>query len=170
MTNTTMKEAKAKVMHSKPLRESLKDWFNHKGCCPFNEVEQFGDWVDLMLDMMRVEIDNSRLETAENLFKALKVQSMGDPIALKCARELDKKKVQNDIDCYVEEGKVYASVWIKHMVVSYANELAEEVAAKFRENGYSADLWHDMEDSSEVTVCASIDFDKYVELQTKGGR
>lgn len=170
MTNTTMKEAKAKVMRSKPLRESLKDWFNHKGRCPFNEVKQFGDWVDLMLDMMRVEIDDSRLETAENLFKALKVQSMGDPIALKCARELDKKKVQNDLDCYVEGGKVYASVWIKHMVVDYANELAEEVAAKFRENGYSADLWHDMEDSSEVTVCAVMDVEKFFNAQKKGGR
>lgn len=105
-----------------------------------------------------------------NLLKALEVNALGDPLALKYAAVLEKKKVQSDTNCYVEDGKVYSHVWIKHMVVSYANELAEEVAAKFRENGYSADLWHDMEDSSEVTVCASIDFDKYVELQTKGGR
>ena len=171
--NTSKKivsDAKAKVMRSKTLRESLKDWFNHKGKCPFNEVERFGDWVDLMLDMMRVEIGNSRLETAENLFEALKVQSMGDPIALKCVRYLNKKKVQNDIDCYVEEGKVYASVWIKHKVVDYVNELADKVHGMFRDKGYLTSIWIDDEDSSEATVCAVMDVAKFFKMQKKGGR
>ena len=83
---------------------------------------------------------------------------------------LERKNVQTDTNCYVEEGMVYASVWIKHMIVDYANELAEEVAGKFREKGYYVELWHDMEDSSEVTVNAVIDFEKFVKLQKKGGR
>lgn len=163
-------DAKAKVMRSKPLRESLKDWFNHKGSCPFNDTPLFSDWVDKMLEMMREEIGNSRLETAENLFEALKVQSMGDPLALKCARQLEKKKVQTDTDCYVEEGKVYASVWIKHMVVDYVNELADKVRSKFRDKGYLASICIEDEDSSEATVCAVIDVAKFFKLQKKGGR
>lgn len=170
MIEAAMKAAKAKVMRSRPLRESLKDWFNHKGRCPFNETPLFSDWVDKMLDMMRGEIGNDRLATADNLAAALRVQSMGDPLALKCASQLEKKNIQTDIDCYVEEGKVFASVWIKHMVLDYVNEKAEEVAGKFREKGYSVDLWTDEEDASEITVNACIAFDKYVENQKKGGR
>ena len=165
-----MKAAKVKVMRSKPLRESLKDWFNHKGNCPFNDTPLFSDWVDKMLDMMRGEIGHNRLATADNLFAALKVQSMGDPLALKCAGMLEKKKVQNDIDCYVEEGKVYAFVWIKHMVVDYVNELADKVRSKFRDNGYLAYIYIDDEDSSEATVCAEIDVAKFFKMQKKGGR
>lgn len=170
MTNTTMKEAKAKVMRSKPLRESLKDWFNHKGNCPFYDIPDFGDWVERMLDFMEGMIHDDGLVTGDNLVAALRVQSMGDPIALKCVRQLEKKNVQTDINCYVEEGMVYASVWVKHMVIDYVNELAEEVAGKFREKGYSVDVWTDEEDSSEVTVNAVIDFEKFVKLQKKGGR
>lgn len=168
-TQAVKKAAKAKVMRSKPLRESLKDWFNHKGSCPFNDTPLFSDWVDKMLEMMREEIGNIRLETAENLFEALKVQSMGDPIALKCVRYLNKKKVQNDIDCYVEEGKVYASVWIKHKVVDYVNELADKVRGMFRNKGYLASICIDDEDSSETTVCAVIDVAKFFKMQKKGG-
>ena len=170
MTNTTMKEAKAKVMRSKPLRESLKDWFNHKGNCPFNDTPLFSTWVDKMLEMIRGEIGNDRLATADNLAAALRVQSMGDPIALKCARQLEKKNVQTDIDCYVEEGKVYASVWIKHIVVDYVTEMADEILWKFRNAGYLASINMDEEDSSEVTVCAVIDVAKFFKMQKKGGR
>lgn len=170
MRAANVKAAKAKVMRSKPLRESLKDWFNHKGNCPFNETPRFGDWVCRMLDFMGDMIHDDGLVTADNLAAALRVQSIGDPLALKCAGMLEKKKVQTDTNCYVEEGMVYASVWIKHMIVDYANELAEEVAGKFREKGYSVDVWHDMENSSEVTVNAVIDFEKFVKLQKKGGR
>ena len=170
MNAKMIKAAKAKVMRSKPIRESLKDWFNHKGNCPFNEPPRFGDWVAKMLDFMEDMIHEDRLVTADNLAAALRVQSIGDPLALKCAGMLERKNVQTDTNCYVEEGMVYASVWIKHMIVDYANELAEEVAGKFREKGYYVELWHDMEDSSEVTVNAVIDFEKFVKLQKKGGR
>lgn len=170
MTNTTMKEAKAKVMKSKPLRESLKDWFNHKGKCPFNDTPLFSKWVDKMLEMMKGEIGNDRLVTADNLAAALRVQSMGDPIALKCARRLEKKNVQTDIDCYVEEGMVYASVWIKHIVVDYVTATADEILQKFRNAGYLASINMDEEDSSEVTVCAVMDVAKFFKSQKKGGR
>lgn len=170
MLESAMKAAKAKVMRSKPLRESLKEWFSQKGRCPYNEVVDFGDWTELMLRKMAVEIGDTSLETADNLFNALKVQSMGDPIALKCASQLEKKNVQTDIDCYVEEGKVYASVWIKHMVVDYVNELADEVRSTFRNKGYIASICIDDEDSSEVTVCAVKDVAKFFKAQKKGGR
>ena len=170
MIQAAMKAAKAKVMKSKPHRESLKDWFNHKGKCPFNDTPLFSKWVDKMLEMMRGEIGNDSLVTADNLAAALRVQAMGDPIALECARDLDKKKVQNDIDCYVEEGMVYASVWIKHMVVDYVNELADKVRSRFRNKGYLASFYIDNEDSSEVTVCAVMDVAKFFKSQKKGGR
>lgn len=170
MIQAAMKAAKAKVMRSKPLRESLNDWFNHKGSCPFNDTPLFSDWVDKMLDMMRGEIGNDRIATADNLAAALRVQSMGDPLALKCASQLEKKNVQTDIDCYVEEGKVYASVWIKNMVVDYVNELADKVLSTFRNNGYLASICRDDEDSSEVTVCAVKDVAKFFEAQKKRGR
>ena len=170
MIEAAMKAAKAKVMRSRPLRGSLKDWFNHKGKCPFNDTPLFSRWGDKMLEMMRGEIGNDRLVTADNLAAALRVQSMGDPIALKCARQLEKKNVQTDINCYVEEGKVYASVWIKHMVVDYVNELADKVRSTFRNKGYLASICVDDEDSSEVTVCAVMDVEKFFKSQTKGGR
>lgn len=170
MIEAAMKAAKAKVMRSKPLRESLKDWFNHKGSCPFNDTPLFSDWVDKMLDMMRGEIGNDRLATADNLAAALRVQSIGDPLALKCASQLEKNNVQTDTDCYVEDGKVYASVWIKNMVVDYVNELADKVRSTFRNKGYLASICIDDEDPSEVTVCAVMDVARFFDLQKKGGR
>ena len=166
-----MKEAKAKVMKSKPLRESLiKDWFNHKGKYPFNDTPFFSKWVDKVLEMMRGEIGNDRLVTADNLAAALRVQSMGDPIALKCAKKVVKLDVQTDIDGYVKKGMVHASVMIKHIVVDYVTSMADEILRKFRNAGYLASIYMDEEDSSKATVCALMDVAKFFKSQKKGGR
>lgn len=168
MDARTVVRTAALVRRTRKLKEALKAWHREDRAKGFGN-SNFEDWLRIRIADMENCMPDTMLSPA-NLLKALEVNALGDPLALKCAAVLEKKKVQSDTNCYVEEGKVYSHVWIKHMVVSYANELAEEVAAKFRENGYSAEVWHDMVDSSEVTVCASIGFDKYVELQTKGGR
>lgn len=156
------------VRRTRKLKTALQQWHKSDREKGFGEPN-FETWLRSRLAEIGADIEGCKI-SPYSLVKAIEVNALGDPLALKYAAGLEKKKVQSDTNCYVEEGKVYSHVWIKHMVVDYANELAEEIAAKFREKGYSAELWHDKEDSSEVTVCASIDFDKYVELQTKGGR
>lgn len=162
--------ARAKALKSAPLRKALMNWFKLKGNCPYPEITDFGKWVEELLYHIGDMIKEEKNVTIDNLVAGLKVNAIGDPLAVKCSAELEKKNIQTDINCYVEEGKVYSSVWIKHMVLDYVNEKAEEVAGKFREKGYSVDMWVDEEDASEITVNAWIDFDKYVENQKKGGR
>ena len=161
--------ARGKALKIAPLRNALMNWFKRRGDCPFPEITDFGRWVEELLyhigDMIKEEKD----VTIDNLVEGLKVNAIGDPLAVKCSAELEKKNIQTDINCYVAEGRVYSAVWIKHMVLDYVNENAQEVAGKFRENGYSVDFWTDEEDESDITVNARIDFDKYVENQKKGG-
>ena len=161
--------ARGKAMKSGTLRKALQDWFWREGR-PYPEIMGFYTWLDKELGFLATMIAHATKVTVDNLVAGLKVNAIGDPLAVKCSAALEKKNIQTDINCYVEEGKVYSSVWIKHMVLDYVNEKAEEVAGKFREKGYSVNMWVDEEDASEITVNACIDFDKYVENQKKGGR
>lgn len=157
------------VRRTRKLKTALKAWHRSDRAKGFGNPN-FEDWLRIRIEDMEKGIHDDNLLSPANLVKALEVNAIGDPIAVKCAANMEKKNIQSDINCYVEEGMVYSSVWIKHMVIDYVKELAEKCAAKFREKGYAVDVCVNEEDASEITVNGTIDFDKYLELQKKGGR
>lgn len=169
--NTSKKmvqDARAKAMKSAPLRKELKDWFDRKGCCPDPEITDFKEWVERLADRLAGWIKNDKLVTVENLVTALKVQAIGDANAIRFARKAEKDGWKTDTNCYIEEGIVYASVWLSGNDAKATEKRADAMAEKFRALGYATDVWID--EDKDVTVNACLDFPLYVELTKKGGR
>ena len=158
------------VRRTRTLRAALKEWFAHKGSCPDPEILNFEDWVGRRIDDMADAIHDDSLVNVANLLAALKVQAIGDGLAIAEARKAEKKGFLTDTNCYVEEVIVYASVWLKGKRLAETDNMAELIAQKFRAQGYATDIWIDEEDDTEVTVNAYIDFPLYVESLKKGGK
>lgn len=160
-----------KAMMSAPLRKALKEWFNRKGDCPNPEITDFGKWVENLADIQAGEIHDDRQVTVDNLVAALKVDAIGDGNAIRFARDAEKDGWNTDTACYVEEGVVYASVWLSGKDDAKATEKkADEIGEEFRKIGYAVDVLVDEEDDKEVAVHASIALPLFVEMQKKGGR
>ena len=164
-----VKAARAKAMMSAPLRNGLKEWFKKKGACPDPEVKDFVEWVERRLDYLAGHMGECRI-TVDSLVTALKVQAVGDVNALALAEEAKREGWETDTNCYVEEGVVWASVWLSGKDAKATEKRADAMAAKFRDLGYATDVWVDEEDDKDVTVNACLDFPLYVKLTKKGGR
>ena len=162
--------ARAKALKSTRLRKELKDWFDHKGYCPNPEITDFEGWVEKLADYLAGGIKEDKNVTVENLVTALKVQAIGDANAIRFARKAEKDGWKTDTDCYIEEGIVYASVWLSGKDAKATEKRADAMAAKFRVLGYATDVWVDEEDDKDVTVNACLDFPLYVKLTKKGGK
>ena len=158
------------VRRTRKLKAALKAWHKVDRAKGFGNPN-FEDWLRIRIEDMEKGIHDDNLLSPANLVKALEVCAIGDPLALKFATAAAKKGgFQTDTNCYLEEGMVNASVWVKHIVLDAVKTKAEEIAEKFREKGYAVDVCVNEEDASEITVNGTIDFDKYLELQKKGGR
>lgn len=164
-----VKAARAKAMMSAPLRNGLKEWFKKKGACPDPEVKDFVEWVERRLDYLAGHMGECRI-TVDSLVTALKVQAVGDVNALALAEEAKREGWKTDTNCYLEEGVVWASVWLSGKDAKATEKRADAMAAKFRDLGYATDVWIDEEDDKDVTVNACLDFPLYVKLTKKGGR
>ena len=169
MNMKTIKAARAKAMMSSPLRCRLKEWFAKKGACPDPEVKDFVEWVERRIDYLAGHMGNCR-KTVDSLLTALRVQAVGDPYAVYLAECAEDSGFKTDINCYVEEGRVWSSVWLSGEDAKKTENMADNIAKSIRLLGYDADIWIDEEDEHEVTVNASIDFAAYYKLVKKGGK
>ena len=165
----TLEAARQKAMMDAQLRKALEEWFARKGACPNPEITDFGKWVENLADNLAGEIRDVRQVTVDNLVTAIKVQAVGDETAIRLAHDAADDGWETDTNCYVEEGFVYASVWLGGKDDAKATEKkANEIGAEFRKIGYSVTVWTDEETDKEVTVHARIAFPLFVELQKKG--
>ena len=161
------KAARATAMRSKPLRSALEDWYKHKGSCPFPEEKSFLRWIERLADHVAGQFHDEGLVTEKNIVEGLKVQAIGDKLALRLAKKAARAGYETDTNCYIEEGVVFANVWIASDSFEKSEKRADGIAAEFRKAGYSAELWVDEEDNRACTVNAQIDFKLYVK---KGGQ
>ena len=157
-----VKAARATAMRSKPLRSALEDWYKKKGCCPFPEETSFIRWVERLADYVAGHFHDEGLVTEKNIVEGLKVQAIGDKLALRLAKKAARAGYETDTNCYIEEGVVFANVWIASDSFEKSEKRADGIAAEFRKAGYSAELWVDEEDDRACTVNAQIDFKLYV--------
>ena len=167
----TLEAASQKAMMDAPLRKALEEWFSRKGSCPNPEITDFGKWVGNLADILADEIHDVEQVTVDNLVTAIKVHAVGDETAIRLARDAEKEGWKSATNCYVEEGFVYASVWLGGKEDAKATEKkADEIGAEFRRVGYDVTVWTDEETDKEVTVHARIAFPLFVKLQKNGGR
>ena len=155
-------KARKLALKDKVLRLALEDWFSKKGSCPDPEITDFNEWVEKQCNYIAKNIGSAdAFPTPKQIVVALKVNAVGDELALYLEKEIAKKGFPSDINCYVEEGIVYASIWLKGGRFVSATKESAKVAAAFRKAGYAAEVWVDEEDDREVTVNAQLDFPLY---------
>ena len=148
---------------------SLAEWFRHKGELALNEQNlTFWRWVEVRLDDLAWQIGKDKLPSeckAADLVEALRVNAMGVALAKECEAGAEKKGFKSDINCYVEDGMVYVSVYVGGKTSEEGWKEAEAIAAKFIEKGYATDVYHDDEDETEVFMAAVIDFPIYLKVK-----
>ena len=149
------------------LLKSLKDWYRHKGrilreCQDYD----FDEWLIWILgEMIReVKAEPPISLTEEMLVEALRVESIGDFVAVKASEVAKTYGFESDINCYVEEGVVHSSIWLKGDDAKRTEEHANRLAERFNHIGYSAETYIDEEDDREVTVNAQLDLPLYIKL------
>ena len=149
------------IFSSKLLTNSLADWWRHKGKLPSEEAGLgFIDWIckkiDDADDCLSAHVGEA---PPGELVEVLRVNAVGDPIALETIDDSKEEGFKSDVDCYVEDGVVYSSVWLAGLSADEAYDRAKTIAKTFRSHGYATDIYVDEEDDTEVTVNASVDFD-----------
>lgn len=152
------------ALADKTLAKSLKEWFDRKVNLPTSERElKFDEWVDKQLEYIAGCIGEN--ETVEHLVEALRVNAIGDPIAVTTEKNAEASGFVTATNCYVEDNIVYAGVWVTGKKAEENKKEAEAIAAVFRKAGYSAEVWVDEVDDTEVTVDAHIDFPIFLKMQ-----
>ena len=100
-----------------------------------------------------------------SIAKALKVNAVGDELALFMANTAQADGFNTDVNSYVEENVVFSSVWVSGKTAAQNKMQAEEIAKMFNKAGYSAEVWVDDVDDTDVTVNAQIDFPIFLKMQ-----
>ena len=147
------------------LDMALHDWWIHQGTLPTSlRGKPFIIWlIDLMNELSTTIDDVFHGEhTAENIVDVLRIHAIGDPLAIRLAAESEKDGFITDTNCCVEEGCVYANVYLHHEDPKKAKARAEQVCAEFTAAGYSAEVWVDEVDDNDVTVNAQLDFKSFL--------
>ena len=149
--------AREMALKDKELAKALRKMHRlEDGAC----MMKFSDWVDENLEHLAVRI--GRNETVEHLVKALRVDMVGDDVALDAARRTKGIGFESDIGCYVDDNTVYSSVWIKAPTSVQAKIQSETIRQLYERFGFEASVWVDEEDDTEVSVNAKIDFPVYL--------
>lgn len=159
----TIKAAEELASQDTSLQATLRDWHSHKGRLSAEDQDKpFDVWLRdtlIYLSNHLKEVDPS----PNRIVKVLEIHAVGDKLALYWAAQMARGHgLQTDTNCYVEEGIVHSSVWLKGDEPQWVKIHAEEVAGEFQKAGYATDICVDEEDDREVTVNASIDFALYI--------
>lgn len=151
------------ALKDKELAKYLKRWYRHDRALPtaMRDID-FPEWAFRLVRDIAWNLEGVEGNTMiESMVSALKVQC-GIVPSVKAVMERDKKSFEldeSDLNSYVEEGFVNASVWYKGKAAYAAAESTKDF---FEANGWAVDIWTDEEDKTEVTVNARMDFPLYL--------
>lgn len=159
----TIQAAEMLALQDTSLQAALHDWHNHKGRLEAEDRDKpFDRWLRDLLISLSDHMKETDPEPSR-IVKALEINAVGDKLALYWAAQMARGHgLQTDTNCYVEDGMVYSSVWLKGDEPAWVKIHAEEVAGEFQKAGYATDICVDEEDDREVTINASIDFALYI--------
>lgn len=158
-------KAKEIIKGDKELMKSLKDWYSLKGRLPTNERHlNWTQWLGVRLNDIagQIGIDKTPNEIIpRDMVDALSINAMGVPLADSLSNLACAQGFKTDIDCYVEGGIVFASIWLGGENAETTDRTAEWLKDEFIKKGWAASVWIDEEDDREATVNAQIDFSIY---------
>lgn len=167
----TLTNAKKLAIEDDELLDSLCEWHERRGDALLQAQDRrFSDWLTCMLlDMSdRIGVCYPEFPSAGQIVEALRVNAIGDFVAVKASEIEERAGMESDINCYVEDGIVFSRIWIKGADSASTRERAESLAAKLNGLGYSAEVYVDEEDDCEATVNAQLDFPLYLKMKGTG--
>ena len=147
----------------------LYDWYVRDFGIPGSRRLPFDGWIREKLDAMAGCLHSQDVK-AEDMASALRINATGDVIAVVESIDAKAHGFNSDVNCYVEEGVVFSSVWLRGFDAKSTIDRAEEVEKRFKNAGYATDIYVDENDktSRSVTVNAQIDFKLYKERWQDG--
>ena len=161
----TIRDSIKLALQDPALDTALHDWWGHQGTMPTAlRGKRFSVWLINLLNDLSMSIDEvfHGEQTAENIVDVLRINAIGDPLALRLAAEAEYDGVGTDTNSYVEDGCVDVYVYPRHEDSEKAKARAAKICTAFTESGYSAEVWVDEEDDHDVTVNAQLDFKSFL--------
>lgn len=142
------------------LMTMLHEWYVRDLGIPGAGRLPFNGWIRERLDCMAGSLGLLNV-SAEDMSDALRIYATGDVLAV--AESIDAKEhgFKSNANCYVEEGVVFSSVWLRGVYVNATIDRAEDAKKRFMSVGYSAEVYVHENNSPEATVNAHIDFGLY---------
>lgn len=161
-----IRKAEKEILSDKKFKKALEEWHREKGTPPSGGRNlDFKDWLRVRIDDMAGCIGDFKyagFRMPHVISEALRVNAVGDVNAIREASLGKKAGFATDINCYVQEGIVYANVYVEGTDAIKVHKRADMISRRFAERGYSAEVWVDEEDERCVTVSAEIDFPIYL--------
>lgn len=122
---------------------------------------KYDDWLRRRIEDMAYALTGFDDISPRSLLAALEVNAFGVPLATELAKGARRDGFRSDINCYVEDAMVNASVWIGGRGALDAAHRADMIAEAFRKDGWAPDVFVDEEDAGDVTVNAVMSFADY---------
>ncbi len=161
---STLKEALKLVKAELELLQGLKEWHAYDMTLPSakDNQQEFDDWLDMQLNYSSTVIDGlfEGRQKPKDIVDVLRVDTLGDPLARRLSIEL-KGHYGTSSNAYVEDGRVFASVWISGNDAKETRAEADKVEKVFKDAGYSTERWLDDEFEADVTIYGNIPFKEY---------
>lgn len=170
MKMSNVRAAQEMALAEEPLRKELVGWHQRQGTYSSSvSGRPFSSWVRWLIERISEALEIPS-PTPKDLVDALRVSAVGDFLALCAVGKLEKEGFPADINCSIEDGKVDASICLDFNIPkNKALDIANDLATRFGKLGYRTDVWSDDEwDYPGVTMNASLEFAKYVELSESG--
>ena len=142
------------------LMTMLHEWYVRDIGIQGNGILPFNGWIRDKLDYIARNLHTLNAG-AEDISAALRINATGDVLAVIESIDAKENGFKSDVNCYVEEGVVFSSLWLKGLDVKATIDRAEDAEKHFRNVGYSSEVYVDENDPHEVTVNAQIDFGLY---------
>lgn len=147
---------------------ALHDWYDRKIYLSSKVADKsYDDWLRTII----VELSGNLgivmrpfNPDPSGIALALRVNAIGDGLALDESKRAEDDGFESDSNCYVEDGVVNSNVWIRIADPDKTLARAKDICASFSDSGYSAEIVPDPGDARGATVMATIDFPIYASL------
>ena len=161
--------AKAKAMMSTSLRKACKAWYEAKKTSPYPEAKSLGEWIEKELRFLALMTGQGEAITVDALLYALRVELLGEPLAVALAENARRNGWKTELYSYIEDGWVFSRVFVSGKSAEENKNEAYAIQSTFSIAGQDAKVELADSDIGEYCVCASIEFAKSIP-KGRGGR
>lgn len=165
----TIEKVVSLTREDKAFDAALHDWHERKiYLSPKVADKTYDDWLRTIIVDLAGNIGivmKPFNPDPSGIAMALRINAIGDDLALEEAHLAAEDGFESDANSYVEEGVVNSNVWIRIADPDKTLARAKDICASFSDSGYSAEIVPDPGDARGATVMATIDFPVYASLK-----